>query len=77
MRNYIKSVSTESSNRTTIKKTKFGEIINGTKMGASYAFDEQSYNRFYPLANRMDINLKEEDFSDKTETGHHLVIIRP
>lgn len=77
MRKYIKSVSTESSNRTTIKKTRFGEIINGMKMGASYAFDEQSYNRFYPLANRMGINLKEEDFSDKTETGHHLVIIRP
>jgi hypothetical protein len=30
-----------------------------------------------PLANRMGINLKEEDFSDKTETGYHLVVIRP
>jgi hypothetical protein len=47
------------------------------KMGAPYAFDEQSYNRFYPLANRIDFNLKEEDFSDKTETGHHFIVIRP
>ena len=77
MRNYIKSASPESSNQTTIKKTRFGEIINGIKMGASYAFDEQSYNRFYPLANKIGFNLKEEEFSDKTETGHHFVVIRP
>jgi len=77
MRSYIKSVSLETSRKTTIKKTRFGEIVKGIKMGASYAFDEQSYNRFYPLANKIGFNLKKENFSDKTETAHHFVVIRP
>ncbi len=72
MRNYIKSALPESLKKTTIKKTRFGEVIS-----APYAFDELSYNRFYPLANRIGFNLKEEDFSDDTETGRHFVIIRP
>ena len=77
MRNYIKSASPESSKKTTIKKTRFGEIIKGMKLGAPYAFDEQSYNRFYPLANRIGFSLKEEDFSKETETGYHFIVIRP
>ena len=77
IRNYITSVSPESAQKTTIKKTRFGEIINGMKLGAPYAFDEQSYNRFYPLANKIGFNLKEEDFSIETETGYHFVVIRP
>ena len=77
MRNYIKSALTESSKEVTIRKTRFGEIIQGMKKGAPYAFDEQSYNRFYPLANKTGFNLKEEDFTVQTETGFHFVVIRP
>jgi hypothetical protein len=77
MLNYLKSISPEATKKTTIKKTRFGEIIKGMKMGAPYAFDEHSYNRFYPLANKTGFNLKEEDFSVPTETGHHFVVIRP
>ncbi len=76
MRDYATSVSKESSQRTTIKKTRFGEIMKGIGMGAPYAFDEESYNRFYPLAKKMGLDLKEEDFS-QTETGYHFVVIRP
>ena len=47
--NYIKFISPKFLKKTTIKKTRFGEIIKGIKLGAAYAFDEQSYNRFYPL----------------------------
>jgi len=77
MRNYIKSALSESSKAVTIKKTRFSEIIQGMKKGAPYAFDEQSYNRFYPLANKIGFNLKEEDFTMQTETGFHFVVIRP
>jgi hypothetical protein len=76
MRDYVTSVTQKSSKKTTIKKTRFGEIIGGIKMGAPYAFDEESYNRFYPLANKIGLNLKEEGFS-QTETGYHFVVIRP
>lgn len=34
----------------TIKKTRFGEIIEGIKRGAAYAFDEESYERFITCA---------------------------
>jgi len=77
MRDYLESISPEASKEMTIKKTRFGEIIKGMKMGAPYAFDEQSYNRFYPLANKTGFSLKEEDFSVPTETGRHFVVIRP
>ncbi len=76
MGNYIKFVSPGFSKKHTIKKTRFGEIIKGMKMGAAYAFDEQSYNRFYPLANKVGFNLKEVNFSGETETGFHFVVIR-
>jgi len=73
---YLQKISPETSKAITIKKTRFGEIIQGMKLGAPYAFDEQSYNRFYPLANRIGFNLKEEDFSVPTVTGFHFVVLR-
>ena len=76
MKNYVASLTQESSKKTTIKNTRFGEITKGMKMGAPYAFDEESYNRFYPLANKIGLNLKEEDFS-QTETRYHFMVIRP
>lgn len=76
MRDYIASAAQGSSQSNTIKKTRFGEIIKGMEMGAPYAFDEESYNRFYPLANKIGLDLKEEVFS-ATETGFHFVVIRP
>ena len=76
MKKYIASALKDSSKKATIKKTRFGEIIKGMEMGAPYAFDEQSYNRFFPLANRFGFNLKEEDFSKETETGYHFIVIR-
>ena len=74
---YLKKVNSSSNKKSTIRKTRFSEIISGMKKGAPYAFDEQSYNRFYPLANKIGYNLKEEDFSTVTETGFHFVVIRP
>lgn len=77
MKRYIKKISNNALKQAVIKKTRFGEIMNGIKLGAPYAFDERSYERFYPLANKMGLNLKKEDFSVPTETGYHFVVIRP
>ncbi|VAW71801.1 hypothetical protein MNBD_GAMMA12-2129 [hydrothermal vent metagenome] len=75
MKIYLKSVTSNAQQHVTIKKTRFGEIIQGLNLGAPYAFDEQSYNRFYPIANKIGCNLNEEDFSVPTETGFHFVVI--
>jgi len=40
------------------RKTSLGEILEGLSRGGAYAFDEDSYNLFYPLANRHGYNLK-------------------
>jgi hypothetical protein len=77
MKNYLKSISANALKQAVIRKTRFSEIMNGIKLGAPYAFDEQAYDRFYPLANKIGFNLKKEDFSIPTETGRHFVVVRP
>jgi hypothetical protein len=57
----------------TIRKTRFGEILEGMKRGGAYAFDEQSYNRFFPLAVKAGLGLKPETFSEEGPTGIHFV----
>jgi len=39
-----------------IKKTRFGEIINGLRQGGAYAFDQEAYGRFLPLAQLNGMN---------------------
>jgi len=56
----------------TIKKTRFGEIMTGLSLGAAYCFDEEAYNRFFPLAQREGLSLGPEDFSDPGPHGVHL-----
>lgn len=57
----------------TIRKTRFGEILDGMRRGGAYAFDEQSYKRFYPLAAKAGLSLGPEDFSGDSPTGFHFV----
>ena len=61
--------------RPSIRKARFSDIMNGMGYGAAYAFDEQAYNRFYPLASREGLALGPEEFGP-TATGVHLVIVR-
>jgi len=55
----------------TIKKTTFGEIMTGLRLGAAYCFDQEAYNRFFPLAQRDGLNLGPQDFSDPGPHGLH------
>ena len=57
----------------TIRKTRFGEIAKGLGLGAAYCFDEEAYNRFYPLSEKAGIKAGPEDFSGETPTGMHFV----
>jgi len=53
----------------TIKKTRFGEIIQGMQLGAAYAFDKDAYNRFYPLARQIELNIQPADFKKNKLKG--------
>ena len=56
MQIYIKKISNDGA-RDIIKKTRFGEIMEGLRKGASYAFDRGAYSRFFDLAKKNDIRL--------------------
>ena len=53
----------------TVRKTRFGEILQGLRMGGAYAFDEESYKVFYPLAKKEGLNVAEADFATKRAEG--------
>ena len=57
------------------RKTRLSEILQGLSLGGAYAFDQESFKVFYPLANKHGYHLKDEIFT-KTETGRHFVIIK-
>ncbi len=64
MKSYL-SHQTFEGEREVIKKTRFGEIIEGLRGGGAYAFDEESYSRFFVCATKNKINelpLKESFF---------------
>jgi hypothetical protein len=50
MQTYLAEIQPEEPSTSKIKKTRFGEIVSGLRLGAVYAFDEEAYQRFYPLA---------------------------
>ena len=52
-----------------LKKAWFDDILAGLRMGGAYAFDEEAYNRFYPLAQRAGLRVGAEDFSAPPPPG--------
>lgn len=78
MQIYIKKMS-GNGERDIIKKTRFGEIMEGMRKGGAYAFDKGSYGRFFDLAkmNGIDGLPEKEVFSKNSPTdGMHFVRIQ-
>ena len=48
-----------------LKKAWFDDILIGIQYGAPYAFDEEAFRLFYPLAQRAGLNLPPPDFNVK------------
>jgi len=46
-----------------LKKAWFDDILTGIQYGAPYAFDEEAFRLFYPLAQRAGLNLPPPDFN--------------
>ena len=76
MEKYLTKMAPNPSLKHTVRKTRFHEILKGISFGAAYSFDEESYNRFYPLAVQEGFNLGPEDFSGQTTTGFHFVRVQ-
>jgi hypothetical protein len=46
-----------------IKKAWFEDILTGLSFGAAYAFDEEAFRLFYPLAQRAGLKLPSPDIN--------------
>ena len=68
----------KSNEKDIIKKTRFGEIVNGMGQGGAYAFDEESYNRFYDLAitNGIAGLPEKEKFLENSDAATHFIRIQ-
>ena len=62
MRRYLSISNPDNVERHAIRKTRFGEIMKGMSLGGSYAFDEEAYGRFYPLALEVGLPVSHADF---------------
>lgn len=69
MRDYIAEIVPEEWKKRAIKKTRFGEILRGLQLSAAYAFDQQSYGRFYPLTLKKGLPVAEGDFKKQKVFG--------
>ena len=62
-----------------IKKTRFGEIVKGLRLGGVYAFDQGAYFRFFDLAKINGLNdLPEKESFSKNDpaVGMHFIRIQ-
>ena len=66
---YLKEIDPANIKKHTIKKTRFGEIMQGLQYGAAYAFDEESYICFYPLAREEGLDVQQADFQKQKLVG--------
>jgi hypothetical protein len=76
MEKYVKELDPKNSKKHTIKKTRFGEVMRGLKLGAAYAFDEDAYNRFYPLAREVGLDVQPADFEKKRSEGFRFFTVQ-
>ena len=77
MEKYVAEVYPAGATRATVKKTLFGEILEGLQLGAAYAFDKESYARFYPLALDAGLPVAAADFDDPRHQGTRFFTVRP
>ena len=65
MRHHYESTHSRRSDELTIRKTRFGEIVQGMMAGAAYAFDRDAYSRFYPLAKDLGLPVEPAEFTNE------------
>jgi len=77
MERYVEELHPGQVSKATVKKTRFGEIRTGMEMGAAYAFDQASYERFYPLAREAGIPVEKADFKEAQHREMRFFTVRP
>ena len=76
MREYLRELTGLTPDKFTIRKTRLGEILEGIRVGAAYAFDEEAYSRFLPLARAAGLPAADADFENARENGRRFFSVR-
>ena len=76
MEDYVVEVDPAGAAKVTVKKTRFGEIVQGLALGAAYAFDKESYARFYPLALEAGIPAAAAEFDEQGDQSRRFFTVR-
>lgn len=76
MTRHLQEVGAGGGRTDTVRKTRFGEILRGLARGGAYAFDEQSYARFYPLARAQGLPVQEADFASAQARGDRYLTVQ-
>ena len=65
IKKYLAEIDQDQYKNVSIGKARFGDILKAMKLGARYAFDKESYSRFYPLGIKNKLMLEESDFNEE------------
>jgi hypothetical protein len=76
MEEYVAELHPHRNAAATVRKTRFGEILRGLELGAAYAFDKESYSKFYPLALEAGIPVAAADFAGQRASGNRFFTVR-
>ena len=76
MKAFLSEIDPDGQKGHTVKKTRFGEILRGLKLGASYGFDEESYKKFYPLARKEGLPVSEANFEEMKSKGFRFFTVQ-
>jgi hypothetical protein len=77
MKKYLQEKGIPDGKKSVIKKTRFGEILYGIKKGAAYAFDEISYEKFYPIALKEKLPVQKANFKEIKSKGYRFITVQP
>ena len=75
LRSYLQEMLGDDS-RDIIKKTRYGEIIEGLRQGGAYAFDEEAYHRFEQCCNSNEIEIPLSDKPSSSDKSAQLSFVR-
>lgn len=76
MRRHLEEVDSRSAAGITIRKTRFGEIVQGLLAGGAYGFDQEAYSRFLPLARDLGIPVAQADFPSEPGSERRFFTVR-
>jgi len=76
MKDFLLEIDPDGQKGYTVKKTRYGEILRGLKLGAAYGFDEESYKKFYPLARKEGLPVEKADFNGMKVKGFRFFTVQ-